>query len=868
MPNLLALLILAAGVSAPTDVRYPDAAEVFRCDFGPQWDPRLDGDPDGWTRRYSAAYPRYLPVRIVEDPSATDGHCLRMDLDGSAAAIFSPPIKVNSIFSYVIEARLKTEGLVHDEAYISVTFYDAKHKPLETITSDHTGKTTDWHKVRIDPFAPSHEATDYAVIGLHLVPTARADVRGSASFDDVWIGRLPRMTLATDRRDNVYVDPARPKINCIASGFAEENSRVVFELLDRTGKVIATEQQHLVITTKASETRPDADASETPRATGIVGNATWQPPIPDMGFYRVRVKMPGREGVVDERALSLAVVPAAAIPAAGEFGWTLPDGENPLTLGELAELLGKAGVNWVKFPCWLGNQETSRIDRLVWFAERLRLQNIEMVGLLHQPPADLRKRLGDSDHPLAAQIFSTERELWDPSLEPVLTSLSLKVRWWQLGADKDTSFVGYPNAAEKVADFRRSASRFGQAVFVGIGWSWLYDLPRERQAWDFVSLSTDPPLTWEEESAYLKPSAPSKTRRWVVLEPLSKDEYAADVRAGDLAQRMLAAKIGGVEGIFVPEVFSPDRGLMNPDGTAGELLVPWRTTALALAGAKYVGSLNLANGSTNYIFDRDGQIVMVVWNDRPTEERLYLGDDVRQMDLWGRSVKPTTENSEQVIQVRSLPTYLTGLNAAVLRWRMAVQLSEAQWPSLFGVAHSNTLLVKNTFGQGISGQIRIVAPDGWRVAPTEMPFKLGAGETLNQPFEAILPPDAASGRQDLRFDFDIMADRHFNFSVRRQIDVGLDDVTITATTRINDQGELEIEQRLTNDTDQFVSFKCYLYAPDRLPIVTQVVEQGRGTDTKTFRLPNGGELVGKTLLLRADEIAGPRIINHRFSAQP
>jgi hypothetical protein len=587
-----------------------------------------------------------------------------------------------------------------------------------------------------------------------------------------------------------------------------------------------------------------------------------------MGFYQVRVKMPGREGVVDQRALSLAIVPAAAIPSAGEFGWTLADGENPLTLGELAELLGKAGVNWVKFPVWVGNQEANRLDRLVWFAERLRFQDIEMVALLHQPPADLRKRLGDSDHPLAAQIFSTERELWDPSLEPVLTSLSLKVRWWQLGADKDTSFVGYPNAAEKVSDFRRSASRFGQKVFVGIGWSWLYELPRDRQAWDFVSLTADPPLTWEEESAYLKPSAAGTTQRWVVLEPLAKADYAADVRARDLAQRMLAAKIGGAGGVFVPEVFSAEHGLMNADGTAGELLLPWRTTALALAGAKYVGTLSLANGSTNHVFDRDGQMVMVVWSERRGEERLYLGDDVRQMDLWGHSVKPVTENSEQVIQVQSMPTFLTGLNAAVLRWRIAVQLSETQWPSLFGAAHSSALIVKNTFGQGISGQIRIVAPDGWRIAPAEMPFKLGAGETLNQPLEAILPPDAASGRQDLRFDFDIMADRHYKFSVRREIDVGLDDVTIAATTRLNDQGELEIEQRLTNETDQIVSFKCYLYAPDRLPIVTQVVEQGRGTDTKNIRLPNGSELLGKPLLLRADEIAGPRIVNHRFTAQP
>ncbi len=228
------------------------------------------------------------------------------------------------------------------------------------------------------------------------------------------------------------------------------------------------------------------------------------------------------------------MVGAQASPAAGEFGWTLPDGEHPLTLPELIDLLSQAGVNWVKFPVWSANQDSNRGDRVVWFVERLHLQHIDMVGLLHQPPAEVRKKIGEAERPLAAQIFAADPDLWYPSLEPTLTSLSLKVRWWQLGLDRDTSFVGYPQAAETVVKFRKYAARFGQQVFVGIGWSWLHEVPDERQAWDFVSLSADPPLTAEEETAYLGLASESKTRRWVVLDPLPKDDYSDDDRAGDL----------------------------------------------------------------------------------------------------------------------------------------------------------------------------------------------------------------------------------------------------------------------------------------------------------------------------------------------
>ena len=55
-----------------------------------------------------------------------------MELNGGVAAVFTPAIEVSDQFSCVLKARLKTEGLRHDVAYCSVTFYDADHNPLAT----------------------------------------------------------------------------------------------------------------------------------------------------------------------------------------------------------------------------------------------------------------------------------------------------------------------------------------------------------------------------------------------------------------------------------------------------------------------------------------------------------------------------------------------------------------------------------------------------------------------------------------------------------------------------------------------------------------------------------------------------------------
>ena len=129
MPILLNLLILANAAAAATapaaanspaattraaDQRDSDAVEVFRCDFGPQWDINFDRWPDRWTRACRRpAYPPYLPVRITDEASPEKHHPLRIDLDGGAAAVFGPSFKVSAIFSYVVEANVKTEGLVH-----------------------------------------------------------------------------------------------------------------------------------------------------------------------------------------------------------------------------------------------------------------------------------------------------------------------------------------------------------------------------------------------------------------------------------------------------------------------------------------------------------------------------------------------------------------------------------------------------------------------------------------------------------------------------------------------------------------------------------------------------------------------------------
>jgi hypothetical protein len=134
--NTLCSLLLLTSLQAPAEVaRHTDAAEVVHWDLGNDTDVNFDNWPDDWTRCSGLDYPRYLIIAISQEPSGGDNRCLRIDLDSGAAAVYSPPIAVGRQFCYVLEPSLRTEQLVRDVAYISLTFYDQDQKPLESYVS-------------------------------------------------------------------------------------------------------------------------------------------------------------------------------------------------------------------------------------------------------------------------------------------------------------------------------------------------------------------------------------------------------------------------------------------------------------------------------------------------------------------------------------------------------------------------------------------------------------------------------------------------------------------------------------------------------------------------------------------------------------
>jgi hypothetical protein len=199
-----------------------------------------------------------------------------------------------------------------------------------------------------------------------------------------------------------------------------------FELRDVDGNVLDSHTEKLQATAKTASpgsTGQTNSRSGDDQDDGSLGTSKWEPNLPRNGFYQVRVIVDGVSGLT--RNVNLVRLDSLQKRVKGEFGWSLPDGDKTLPLRTLAPLLGKVGINWIKFPVWYNDDQ--RAEQLAWFAERMSLDNIEMVGMLDQPPERIRDLFGEAGKIPVASVF-VEREVWSPAIDAVMTRLSLKVR--------------------------------------------------------------------------------------------------------------------------------------------------------------------------------------------------------------------------------------------------------------------------------------------------------------------------------------------------------------------------------------------------------------------------------------------------------
>jgi hypothetical protein len=762
---------------ATTEDPFEGAVEVFHFGFEENEDRNFDRHPDGWIRRKGLDFPGYIEGSIDRERGhGGKGASLCFKANGGRITMYSKPIVIDPYHSYVFRGYVRTQMLENDAALVSISLLNHKRQRVQRfLTRPVTGTFKDWTLVTIGPIVP-HDDVHFVAIGCHLVPKSRSDIRGAAWFDDLWMGELPLFSLDSNFQSHFREHDAPVVITSHVDGLDPKRAyRLDVAVADAEGQRVAATAFDLSRKPAPSEPNTDkAAGADKPQSAGKSAEhytkkekpIDWTVGAQPHGFYAVEAVLSQDGKPILTKRTSFAVMDTLSdIVDQGEFGWTIRHASDMSALKELAELASQAGINWLKYPLWdsvsdansantnsgLGGGQTPTPVQISAFFEELSLRHITPVGLLNEPPRELRSQFA-RDWTGISELFTMRTEFWRESIEKVIARYSSHVRHWQLGEEGDASFVGMSaqNLSKTVARVKNEFDRIGRDTRIGVHWNWETPPPRRTDVRGiFLSISTRQRLKENELVARLKAMAAADSpERWVLVKPLPKAGSTPNERGTDLVKKMVEAKIGGAERIFIDDVFDEDCGLLAPGGSPSPLFLPWRTTALALQGAEFIGSFNLPEGSRNYAFSRKGDVAIVVWNHEPVDEDLYLSEESIVTDVLGRRIRLTTNaaGQRQKIRIGPSPLVIRHFPEQIARWMAAISFEKGRLPSKTG-KQREVIHGINTFHQGVTGTVHIMVPKDWKVEPPEARFSLAAGEKFDIPITLELPSNTSQGNQ-------------------------------------------------------------------------------------------------------------------------
>ena len=568
-------------------------------------------------------------------------------------------------------------------------------------------------------------------------------------------------------------------------------------------------------------------------------------------------------------------------PPHGAFGWTLPDGQRDIEHRELVPWLASMGVAWLKYPCWIAPDDNATAEKTAILFSKLQESEIQTVGMLDEPPPELLAdfNLRGRKKVVAAQLFR-DIEVWKPLLEPVMTRLTFKVRTWQIGRDRDFSFLGRPRLQEMVREISTGLQGYGQPIDVAISWPWLEpQLGAGESSWQAICRSASPPLRANELNSFLSLNqsevAGDGPRTWLLLDPISSKRFDRDSRVQDLILRMATIRSHRVQAAFVGNPFDPEFGLLRADGRPDDLLLPWRTTSRLIGNLRNVGSLQMRSGAQNSVFANSDRAVLLVWSPEKTEELMYLGENVKTVDAYGRvSDLPTDTHlglKVHRISIGPIPQFIVGADPTLLAFRMSVNISRNHLDTLLGQQQHLAVSFTNPTREGLGGAIRVRPPKNWSVDSELQNWETLGGRSRTIHYNIMLDAGATIGRYEVPIQIEIQSSPPQRITVSRWVEVGPKDLDIKVDTRLDRAGRLIVKIELTNSADRPQSYDCLLFPPgSRRQYQRQFVTiPPEKTVVQNFIWQNGRELVGRPMTLSAQEQSGGgRVANYVIDVTP
>lgn len=276
-----------------------------------------------------------------------------------------------------------------------------------------------------------------------------------------------------------------------------------------------------------------------------------------------------------------------------------------------------------------------------------------------------------------------------------------------------------------------------------------------------------------------------------------------------------------------------------------------------------MGAIALEHDGVALVFDGPGESCVVYWTWRPEPQEvpveLYLGDEPREVDLWGRSTPVVIEDGKAVLRLEPMPKLLTNVDASLALLQSSFHI-DPTYVQVHDLHTQPVLSFRNFYDHVLEAHIVLAAPSNWAVNPEVIDVRVGPGELCEVPLTIDVPQRQVASRQVLAVEMEVQTPVMTALHFEEPMTVGLRDVLIEATARWEGEA-LVIEETLHNLSDEPVSFAGSCDVPLRRLREVRFAEVPPGaaqTRTFVYRDARVRELAEMQAFLRLREIGGDR----------
>lgn len=830
-----------------------------------------------WSKVGGAGLPNYVNGKLSDDQAHSGQWSFRFDLNGGSLIYRYDPnqVPIHPGAHYLIDCFVQTTVLPHARARVSAFFTDIDGHtiPNSIIHSELYAAKTEgegWRELSIKLTTQNSSAAFLAVQLELLQPSFYApsnlgertlfdqDIYGSAWFDDVTISQVPEVMLSSNHPGNVFRHSDPLQLSVLVNDRYTDDLATQLVITDAGGGLVY----------KHSAAMDMASAQDL--GPGLKQLVVALPDVPP-GWYDAALVMTSRGQFVGEQEIQLVRLGDDQIAYRPDprFGVTATD--LPIEgWSQLPDLLPIIAAGRVKLAVWSARGDVEQINSAAFdtLLAQLQKNGITLTACLTGLPPNVAAKVGGSDW---SALLQAPPETWRGELAYLVARHANHLDRWQFGDDNDAAeFVQNP-AMRKVYDLLYA--EFAKMVVnpdLAMPWPAWYDMSGNLPA--TVALSVPPDVLPSQIPLYIQDIRGHEGHNLSLSLQLLDERYGRQVQIRDLALRVIYALAGGANRIDLPLPFTvrKDRDHITPQPR--ELLLIIRTLLSQLSGATFRGRIPNTSNVDAFLFDRNGQGLMVIWSSAQDagvkKLALNLGDHPRRIDLWG-SVTPLVmpdKANELSLDVGPMPFFLVDIDSTSAQMRAGVGIDKPLLESSFE-PHTRRIHFSNPGQSTISGLVKLVPPQGWMVTPTVFNFTLDPGETFDHELTIEFPYNSFAGAKAITANFQIQSDRNTSFTVPIIVTLGLSDVGLR-TLALRDKDDLVVQEMISNYGDKPIDYAAFVVYPGQ-PRQERLIQQlGPGrTIVKLYRFANVHFIPNAKVRCGLRELAGTRILNDEVPVQ-